>query len=198
MPPNIPRFNCALTTKSYLFTQEPNWRENRTGIRHTLPIAVQSWTYETGSLTERLRSIYGNNVAVNVLFNHWQTPYLSERQLLNQPEHRYCLIREVLLHANGKPLIMARTIIPRDTIKIAQSNLSHLGNRPLGEIIFSYPKLQRLALNISLVSLNTWSPPAVNLGQINQPMWGRRTVYAIAQRQMLVSEFFLPELLNTF
>ncbi|MDD2800889.1 MAG: chorismate lyase, partial [Methylococcales bacterium] len=71
-----------MTTQSYLFTQEPNWRKNRTGIRHTLPVAVQSWTYESGSLTQRLRSIYGNSVAVNVLFNHWQAPYLSERRLL--------------------------------------------------------------------------------------------------------------------
>jgi len=166
------------------------------GVRHTLPINVQSWTYEAGSLTQRLRSFYGNSVAVNVLFQRWQSPFLSERRLLNLPEHCYCLTREVLLHADGKPLILARTIIPRDTIKVAKSNLSHLGNRPLGEIIFSYPKLQRLDLNISLVTPDIWTQPAIAAGHINQPLWGRRTVYSIAQRQMLVSEFFLPNVLK--
>ncbi|MDO9162884.1 MAG: chorismate lyase [Methylococcaceae bacterium] len=187
-----------MTTKSYLFAQEPNWRENRAGIRHTLPVAIQSWTYETGSLTQRLRGIYGNSVAVTVLYNHWQTPYVTERHLLKQSAHRYCLIREVLLHADGKPLILARTIIPEATVNIAKSNLSHLGNRPLGEIIFAYPKLQRLDLNLCVVSPDKWSQAAIDAGGISSPVWGRRTVYAIAQRQMLVSEFFLPELLNAF
>jgi chorismate--pyruvate lyase len=185
-----------LTSKSYLFTHEPKWRENRTGVRHTLPVNVQSWIYEAGSLTQRLRSFYGNSVSVTVLFQHWQSPFLSERRLLNLPEHRYCLTREVLLHAEGKALILARTIIPRETIKVAKSNLSHLGNRPLGEIIFSYPKLQRLDLNISLVTPETWTQAAVVTGYIDQSLWGRRTVYSIAQRQMLVSEFFLPEVLK--
>jgi chorismate--pyruvate lyase len=106
------------------------------------------------------------------------------------------LTREVLLHAEGKALILARTIIPRETIKVAKSNLSHLGNRPLGEIIFSYPKLQRLDLNISLVTPETWTQAAVATGHLDQSLWGRRTVYSIAQRQMLVSEFFLPEVLK--
>lgn len=185
-----------MTTKSYLFIQEPKWRENRMGVRHTLPVDVQSWTYEAGSLTQRLRSFYGNSVGVSVLLQRWQSPFLSERRLLDLPEHHYCLIREVLLHANGKPLILARTIIPGDTIKVAKNKLSHLGNRPLGEIIFSYPKLQRLDLNISLVAQKTWTQPAIAKGHIDQGLWGRRTVYSIAQRQMLVSEFFLPEVLK--
>lgn len=185
-----------MTTKSHLFIQEPKWRKNRQGISHTLPVNVQSWTYESGSLTQRLRNFYGDSVAVKVLFKHWQTPYLSERRLLNLPEHRYCLIREVLLHADGKPLILARTIIPHDTIKVAQSNLSHLGNRPLGEIIFSYKKLQRSGLGIALITPQTWSSSALKEGNISDTIWGRRTVYSIAKRQMLVSEFFLPDALK--
>ncbi|MDZ4152607.1 MAG: chorismate lyase, partial [Methylicorpusculum sp.] len=64
--------------------------------------------------------------------------------------------------------------------------------------IFAYPKLQRLDLNLCVVSPDKWSQAAIDAGGISSPVWGRRTVYAIAQRQMLVSEFFLPELLNAF
>jgi len=185
-----------LTTQSYLFTQEPKWRINRRGVRHTLPEHVQSWTYEVGSLTQRLRNYYGDSVKVTVLFQRWQSPFLNERCLLNIPEHRYCLVREVMLHAEDKPLILARTIIPSHTIKIAKSNLSHLGNRPLGEVIFSYPKLQRLNLNIALIQPLNWTRPAIAVGNIKDAVWGRSTIYAIAQRQMLVSEFFLPDVLR--
>jgi len=117
---------------------------------------------------------------------------LTERRLLVVPERHYCLTREILLHSDGKPLILARTIIPASTIKVACNNLSHLGTRPLGEVIFSYPRLERISMDISLVKPCRWTQLATDEGHINQPIWGRRTVYAIRHKQLLVSEFFLP------
>ena len=187
-----------MITKSFLFNCEPLWLENRQGMRHKLPYNVQSWTYESGSLTQRLRSFYGDAVAVKILLQRWHTPFLSERRLLKLHEHQYCLTREVLLHANGKPLILARSIIPSSTIKVVKSNLSHLGNRPLGEVIFSYPKLERIAMDVTLIDSSTWTQSAIAEAGIDQSIWGRRTVYAIAHKQMLVSEFFLPEVLGDF
>jgi chorismate--pyruvate lyase len=187
-----------LANKSFLFKREPLWLENRSGTRHTLPENVQSWTYEPGSLTQRLRDYYGNAIGVKVLLQQWSTPFLSERRLLKLRENRYSLIREVLLHADGKPLILARTIIPAKTIKVAKSNLAHLGSRPLGEVIFSYPKLERIEMDVTLIDQPTWTPSAIAEANIDQPVWGRRTVYAIAHRQMLVSEFFLPGVLDVF
>ncbi|MEQ1529257.1 MAG: chorismate lyase [Methylococcales bacterium] len=184
--------------KSFLFNQEPNWVENRQDLKQRLAEPVQSWTYEPGSLTQRLRSYYGNAVAVNILHQRWHSPYLSERRLLGIPEQRFCLIREVLLHANGKPLLLARTVIPEATIKVAHRNLSHLGNRPLGEVIFSYPKLERLTMELTLIAPSTWRSSVLKEAQIKQPVPGRRTVYAIEYKQMLVSEFFLPEVLAIF
>jgi len=183
-----------LTTQSVLFNREPAWRENRIGTRHQLPETVQSWTFESGSLTQRLRAVYGDAVAVKVLFQQWRVPFLTERCLLKLPEHRVCLSREVLLHADGKPLILARTIIPATTIKIA-SSLARLGTRPLGEVIFSYPKLERIAMDVTLINPAYWTTSALTTADIEQPLWGRRTVYAIKHQQMLVSEFFLPEIL---
>lgn len=187
-----------MANKSFLFKREPLWLENRSGTRHTLPENVQSWTYEPGSLTQRLRDYYGNAIGVKVLLQQWSTPFLSERRLLKLRENRYSLIREVLLHADGKPLILARTIIPAKTIKVAKSNLAHLGSRPLGEVIFSYPKLERIEMDVTLIDQPTWAPSAIAKANIDQPVWGRRTVYAIAHRQMLVSEFFLPGVLDVF
>jgi len=184
-----------LVTKSVIFKQEPLWLENRPGLRHGLPESVQSWTYESGSLTQRLRSFYGNSVKVSVLFQQWRTPFLSERRLLKLPEHHYSLTREVLIHADGKPLILARTIIPASTVKMSHGNLSHLGSRPLGEIIFSYPKLERIAMDVTLVKPSIMTKHALVKASIEQSLWGRRTVYAIAHQQMLVCEFFLPEIL---
>jgi chorismate--pyruvate lyase len=187
-----------LSNNSFLFNREPLWRENRLGTRHTLPENVQSWIYEPGSLTQRLRDYYGDAIAVKIMLQKWNTPFLSERRLLDLPENKYSLIREVLLHADGKPLILARTIIPASTIKVAKSNLAHLGTRPLGEVIFSYPKLERIQMDVALIDPPTWTPSATAEGHIDQPIFGRRTVYTIAYRKMLVSEFFLPGVLEVF
>ncbi|NOT11135.1 MAG: chorismate lyase [Methylococcaceae bacterium] len=185
-----------MPSKSFLFVQEPKWFQHRQGSRHGLPENVQSWTYEAGSLTQRLRDYYGNAVSVKILFHQWRIPFLSERRLLRVHEQHYCLTREVLLHAEGTPLLVARTIIPAKTVKGVHRNLSHLGNRPLGEVIFSYPKLERLEMDVALVEPSAWSRAAIETAAINQPTWGRRTVYAIVHRQMLVSEFFLPDALR--
>jgi chorismate--pyruvate lyase len=181
-----------LPSQSLLLPHEPAWRENRPGLRHTLPESVASWTYEPGSLTRRLRGYYGAAVKVEVLYQRWLIPFLSERKLLNQPEHRYCLTREVMLHADGLPLILARTVMPERTITSAHRNLSHLGTRPLGEVIFSYPNLERLELQVAALNPSAWSATALQLGAIQAPVWGRRTVYAIMQQPLLVNEFFLP------
>jgi len=173
-------------------TREPTWLKNRPGLRHRLPASVASWTYEPGSLTRRLRSHYGNAVKVRILYHRRLTPFLSERKLLQQPEHRYCLIREVLLHAGEVPLILARTIIPEQTIQAAHRTLSHLGTRPLGEVIFSYPDLERWELQVTRLAPSDWSPAALAWGAIAAPVWGRRTVYAIMHQPLLVNEFFMP------
>ena len=185
-----------MTTKSFLFNHEPEWHEHRRGSQHHLPEAVQSWIYEAGSLTQRLRDYYGNAITVSILFHQWRTPFLSERLQLHLPQHRYGLTREVMLHTKGKPLLLARTIIPEATIKVAHRNLAHLGTRPLGEVIFSYPDLERIAMDLVLIKPATWTEQAQQKAHINQPIWGRRTVYAIHKRPMLVSEFFLPEILG--
>jgi chorismate--pyruvate lyase len=190
----MPRF--SLTVPSLLLKHEPLWQENRPGLRHKLPLAVQSWAYESGSLTQRLRDRYGNAVAVKVLLQRWCTPFLSERRLMGLPEQRYHLVREVLLHVDGTPLILARTIIPDSTIKAVNNKLAHLGNRPLGEIIFAYPKLERVAMDVSLVKPSTWTDSVLVETDIQQALWGRRTVYGITHHQMLVSEFFLPAILD--
>jgi chorismate--pyruvate lyase len=184
-----------LPARSFLFNHAPHWAVNRLGTQYHLPKNVQSWVYETHSLTQRLRIKYGAGVAVKVLFNQWQLPFLSETQRLHLPYHRYNLIREVLLHIDDKPLILARTVLPQTTIAVAKRKLSNLGTRPLGEVIFSYPNLVRGELDICRIPEQIWTAQLKQQVKIDAVCWGRRTVYAIEQQPMLVSEFFMPDAL---
>ncbi len=176
-------------THSQLFQHEPRWLSANHTQRKTLPLALQSWLSESESLTQRLRNQF-ENIRVQVLFEKQQTLFLTERRILNLPERRYCLVREVVLLSNQTPLILARTVIPEKTLKITHGNLARLGSRPLGEILFSAPSLKRESAGISRIAPNLWA----NDLQITAPLWGRRTQYSICKQPMLVSEFFLPSL----
>lgn len=185
-----------LPDNSQLYSKEPKWFSNRPGLHHLIPATAKSWIYEPDSLTRRLRCCYGDALSVKILHQQWGSPFLSERTLLGLKHNQFSLIREVLLFVDQTPLILARTIMPAHTLKGAQRILSRLGNRPLGEIIFAYPKLQRIEMDISLVEPKTWSAAIRKEFYISQEIWGRRTVYSIKHRQMLVSEFFLQGALN--
>jgi chorismate--pyruvate lyase len=184
-----------VTINSVLFSRKPSWHRNRKGLRYPFSKNAQSWVYESGSITKRIRALYGKNVAVSILLQKWCLPWLSERKALSLSEHRWCLCREVLIHGNDKPLVLARTIIPASTLKIAHQ-LSHLGSRPLGEVIFSYPDLQKLRLDVTTVKPSDWRQNILDTVNIEQSVTGRRSVYAIDNQQLLVSEFFLPEVLS--
>jgi len=184
-----------LNKKSTLYPQEPTWFCKRLHSRLNIPANAASWINETGSITQRLRQQYGDSVRVQVLHQHWQRAFISESRLLNIPPAKYILNREVLLYAGDTPLVLARTIIPKSTLLSAQQNLSHLGNRPLGEVIFSYPKLKRLALEVAEVKQQHWATTIHKQANIQQDLWGRRTVYSLHQHPLLVSEFFLTDIL---
>lgn len=185
-----------MSNKSSLYPKEPTWFCNRLKGRLNIPDNAASWIYEAGSITQRLRDYYGPGVRVLVLKNEWQRAFITESRLLKSPPSKYTLTREVLLHIDDTPLVLARTILPKRTIQSAQHNLSHLGSRPLGEVIFSYPKLERLAMEITQIPSFAWQQPIQQLTHINKALWGRRTIYAIHHYPLLVSEFFLPEILN--
>ena len=184
-----------MNTKSSLYANDPLWFSQRLHSRLSIPKSSVSWINETGSITQRLRAKYGNKVRVQVLHSHWQKSFLSESRLLHTHPSLYHLTREVLLSVDNTPLVLARTIIPKSTLLSAQQQLSHLGNRPLGEVIFSYPKLTRTALEVSQVAQQHWYPDIQEKVDIHQDLWGRRTIYSLHHHPLLVSEFFLASIL---
>ena len=185
-----------MPNNSFLFNHAPRWHQHDFGLQRHLPSELQSWLQETGSLTKRLRAIHGEDFAVSVLFQGWRRAFIDESQLLEQPASDYQLVREVMLHNNHQPLVLARTIMPQATIEIAQRKLSHLGSRPLGEVIFAYRDLELRQRQFSRIEPAIWAKQQQANNRIETATWGRRTVYAIHNQPLLVAEFFLPAALN--
>ncbi|MGR8933765.1 MAG: chorismate--pyruvate lyase family protein [Gammaproteobacteria bacterium] len=183
-----------MPNSSLLFVKEPQWSSSNSVSARQIPPKARTWLFEAGSITQRLRSVCSDEVLVTVLRQHWEKPFLGEKRLLGLPLQARCLIREVLLHSGGRPLVLARTVMPTATLRGVHRNLSRLGSRPLGEVIFADPRLQRLEMQVARLRCRDWSPQLLERVALSEPLWGRRTVYAIRDRHLLVSEFFLPEL----
>ena len=103
------------------------------------------------------------------------------------------LVRKVLLCCNDQPLVYARTVIPVTTIQGAQRRYANMGNRPLGAMLFADRTMRREAVEVAML-------PATDVANqytsINEPIWGRRSVFRVSGKPLLVNEYFLPELLE--
>ncbi len=182
--------------QSQLFKREPGWLDGRKIGRRTTPKSVLSWLSEAGSLTSRLRSRCGHGFAVHVLAQRWAKPFSGEAAALGLPPARFALIREVVLQCSGQPLVLARTIIPARTLRGANRRLARLGNRPLGEVLFGYPDLQRTNFQTACVRAADWQNGVRGAFATEKAVWGRRSVYTVAGGKLLVCEFFLPAVLQ--
>ena len=187
------------TQRSHLFKCPPHWQGSRHGgLDHgVLPPAIASWLFETGSLTQRLRAIYGTEFRVVVLGQEWAKPWREESLALKLRSGQRAIVREVALQAGDQPLVMARSVIPARTLRGADRRLANLGTKPLGHILFSDPRLRRLQLRLTRVKPADWQSGLTLQEPPNEPVWGRRSLYSLGPgHKLLVAEFFLPLLLH--
>ena len=127
-----------------------------------------------------------------------QRSHLDNRRCLQLelPPRRRALVREVLLHCQGRPLVLAHTVIPPRTLRGVHCGVAHLGDRPLGELLFAYRGLQRSHLEVARATQADWRHSIARDFNIEPPIWGRRSLYQVGRVSLSVCEFFLPSVLN--
>ncbi|HET8707085.1 MAG TPA: chorismate lyase [Pseudomonadales bacterium] len=144
------------------------------------PLALETWLFDPGSLTKRLQRKSHGRFRVQVHRQRWQKPRLDEAQALAIAPREWALVREVTLWGNDTPWVQARSVLPLKTLQGKTRYLAHLGSRPLGAALFKEPTLQRSPLQYAY----------------QKPLWGRRSVFVVRGKPVLVAEYFLPALLH--
>lgn len=176
---------------------EPVWRSKAMLTNSLVPAEIASWLFEHGSLTRRILLNCKKDFRVEVLSQKWQRPMLNEALRLGaHPEH-HALVREVLLYCGGEPWVFARSVLPRKTLTGPRRFLGKLGNKPLGETLFSDPDIQRDALEIAKIKKGQRMFNCATQYLNNPPdfVWGRRSVFYLHKKPLLVNEVFLPSIL---
>ena len=154
------------------------------------------WLLDRSSLTARvLRACKG--VFQVELLGQWRgRPLPGEARFLGIPVGRHALIREVRLCCDGQRWVYARSVIPLATLHGPGRKLGNLGTRPLGAVLFANPRVRRTAVELARVQAGhlIHRHALLDLADSLAPIWGRRSLFRIAEAPLLVSEWFLPGL----
>lgn len=166
------------------------WKNLYSYGRQNIPEKRLRDILDKGSLTHRLIKASQGDFKVRVCKQSWQRPHFNERKCLGLKEHEYAFIREVELLCKGEAWVIARSVIPKSTLVGDLKHLAHLGNKPLGAVLFKDPNLERTSFEVS--KLKTEHLIASSKVTHQEESWGRRSVFRLQGKPILVTEIFLP------
>jgi len=175
---------------------EPAWLYRRRLLVSAVPDKILDWLLDPASLTERLRAVCSGRLCVEVLTQRWSRPRLNEARELGMLPGRHGLVRQVYLRCDHKVLVFARTVIPAATLSGSEHRLAHLKARPLGGLLFADPTLKRARVAIERLVPGEALYAAATRGIEYGPevIWGRRSLFSINGKALMVSEYFLPDI----
>jgi chorismate--pyruvate lyase len=171
------------------------WNPHQFYLRAAIPVRLCGWLLDPASLTLRLQNLCPDRFRVQLLSQGWGSPRLDEAQALGMRGGERAIIRQVHLLCGNQPWIYARTIIPATSMRGKLQRLAHLGTRPLGAMLFADPGMRREFVELANIKPGEALFQDATRHMPRQPgdIWGRRSVFRIAHKPLLVSEIFLPE-----
>jgi chorismate--pyruvate lyase len=108
------------------------------------------------------------------------------------------LVREILLCCEDVPLVFAHTVVDRSSLRSAWRNIAVLGERPLGAAIFSERRIVRGPLRQRRIRPNhpLFRETRAAVPQAVRSLWARRSLFELRGEPILVTEVFLPGILE--
>lgn len=183
--------------------REPHWHSPTAAQRARVPARWLDWLLDDGSLTRRLVAACGGGFRVAPLSQGWRRPLLNEAGVLGMRPDLYGFVREVHLLCDGSPWVYARTVIPPQTLVGERRRLARLGDRPLGAVLFADRSMRRSPVQIARLRPGQWLYDSATAplagrpaGSLPDEIWGRRSLFWLGDRPLLVNEIFLPALLE--
>jgi len=157
---------------------------------------LRRWLTDRGSLTARLER-HAGRITVRVLFQGLRRPNPDEDFLFPSRSARV-MVREVLLLRGATPLVFAHTVFDPAALRGAWRGVAVLGNRPLGAALFADPRIARFPLRQKKLGAahSLYRRAAAHLKRPPAALWARRSIFAAGKSPILVSEVFLPAVLD--
>jgi len=121
---------------------------------------------------------------------------LNEAQCLHTQTGRRALVRQVYLYCDDRPWVFARTVIPPATLRGKERHLAHLKDKPLGAVLFTEPSMRRGEVEVASITpgQRLFHTATAHLSEPPDCIWGRRSIFYLHDKPLLVNEIFLPEI----
>ena len=143
-----------------------------------LPSELRYWLTLPTSLTQALK-LRADDFSVEVLEQCQISLALPIDGFHDKQAPCPMFSRKVLLKQGDTPWVAAHTLIPVSSLAGGLEQLTQLADKPLGELLFATPGARKDHLQVCTTGQG----------------WGRRARYHLHHQPLLVSEFFLPELI---
>lgn len=153
------------------------------------------WLLDHGSLTRRITE---RCAAFGVRGVQVQSGWWESAEAGNASGRQRALLREVCLYCGENPLVYAHSVLPLASLCGPWRSLRWLGDRPLGEVLFSDPQVRRAPLQFKKLRRRHWLYRRACRHLANPPpfLWARRSVFTLHRHPIQVTEVFLPGILE--
>ncbi|MET3106129.1 chorismate--pyruvate lyase [Oxalobacteraceae bacterium GrIS 2.11] len=184
-----------------LATRHARWHNHVNHVQ--APPEMRHWLTNRGSLTAKLiahSSQFRVQRVVQQIGLCWADEFMQIG--LNKPGKVHA--REVLLRCDEKPVVFAHTVLPLSSTASQWPLFRTLGNKSLGSTLFGDPLVLRGRMQYARLRDNH---PAVQRAQrltgneldrqtFDQPWFARRSLFFRQGGVMLVTELFLPTIMQ--
>ncbi|MCB5189102.1 chorismate lyase [Methylobacillus caricis] len=159
--------------------------------------AYRPWLIDGGSLTRRLQARC-RQFSVRPVHVQQAKPHPSEARLLRSLPRRKALLRDVHLQCEANPVVFAHSVLPYAAMQGAWRGFVNLGTRSLGSTLFSDPTMRRTPLQYKKLGRHhfLYRRTAAGLAELPNVLWARRSVFSLKRSTILVTEIFLPAVLQ--
>lgn len=165
----------------------PHWHNNPPANS-----LLREWLLNEGSLTRLLKQLSDNQLCIQPVQEGWQQLRDDECLAVGAPCDSQGWVREVFLCGHQQPWVYARSVASRTALEQNGFDLASLGNRSLGELLFSDQAFNRGAFQVCNLPASAW-PAALHYTTADTtPLWARRSCFARGDLKILVAEAFLP------
>jgi len=181
------------------FGETTVWQPRRLPHRTAAPRALWPWLTEPGSLTRRMRELAGERFDVRVIGEGWGRPWRDEALRVRERARRLAWVREVMLCCGDEPWIHARTVAPAAVLTGPLRRLRYLGRTPIGAMLFGRHRVERGPIEVARLGASDrlYRRTVARLDAKSAPvLWARRSAFSVAGRGLLVTEVFLPGLVD--
>lgn len=165
------------------------------------PASTNHYLSYSHSCTQLLKELSANQVMINLLSEDWGKLLDHEKEYIPGQLTQQNWVRSTYWTFKAESWLLARVVLPYETIKQDSQLLTQLGNKPIGEIIYQQPQILRQQIEVAPLDQTPYyhyfnSMIAVTNEMLSSQPMVRRSLLYFHCKPILVVEIFLHELDN--